>query len=282
MPELPEVETIKNRLQAVVTGKQIIAMEVHHPKSFQGDVSTVIGSSIDQVSRRGKLLSFHLHSNLFLCTHLKMTGQLIYISEDTRVGGGHPSADWVVQLPSRHTRITLTFADQSQLFFNDMRLFGWMKVFTIDQLKTEQSKLGPDIIDPAVTADFLYTKLQRRSVPIKVALMNSQIVAGVGNIYACDALNLARISPFRPANSLSKAETAQLLNATQEVIELGIALQGTTFDGQYVTADGLAGGYQERVLTYGRAGLPCYNCGTRLVKEKLSGRGTYFCAVCQV
>ena len=112
--------------------------------------------------------------------------------------------------------------------------------------------------------------------------MDSSLVGGVGNIYAADALNKAKISPFRPAKSLSKKETSRLLAAARSVIERAIELGGTTFDGHYVNVDGLAGGYQGEALVYGREGEACKNCGAKIQKKKLGGRGTYFCANCQV
>ncbi len=281
MPELPEVETVKRRLAEVLPGKTFADVQILAPKSFIGDVSSVRGAKIIDVSRRSKVLHLHLNTDILLATHLKMTGQLIYLDGDQRVGGGHPTADWTRTLPSNHTRIQYEFTDGSQLFFNDQRLFGWMKVVDQEQLLRMHAKLGPDIIDPVVTPKYFFERLQNRSVPIKVALMDNSIVAGVGNIYACDALNLARISPFRSANSLSFEEVQRLLEATLVVIHRGIDLQGATTDGKYLTVDGMAGGYQEKMLTYKREGLPCYNCGNSIKKVKFRGRGTYYCEACQ-
>lgn len=280
MPELPEVETIKRRLASVLPGKILTRIEVHADKSFGGNPSQLIGKPIQTVSRRAKILEIGF-GEVSLLTHLKMTGQLIYVAGDSRVGGGHPTADWTQELPGKHTRITYHFDDTTKLFFNDMRLFGWMKIMSPAEVVSHYAKLGPDINDSNLTVAYLYEQFQRKSIPIKQALMDPAIVCGVGNIYACDALNLARISPFRPARSLSEIEVAQLFAAAKSVIERGIELQGTTFDGKYVTVDGMAGGYQEEVLAYGREGQPCFNCGSAITKVKLGGRGTYYCGVCQ-
>jgi len=286
MPELPEVETITRRLSQVLPGKVVAAVDVHAEKSFFGKPSQLVNRKIITVSRRAKMLSIELDSThsdtqTFLLTHLKMTGQLIYVAGNERVGGGHPTADWTKDLPSAHTRISYHFTDGTALHFNDMRLFGWMKVLDNQQLQEHYEKLGPDINDSAITDTYLFAQFQRRRVPVKQVLMDPSVVCGVGNIYACDALNLARISPFRAANSLSFAEVSTLLAASQEVIDRGIDLQGTTFDGKYVTVDGMAGGYQEKGLAYSREGQPCYNCGSPIQKVKLGGRGTYYCGVCQ-
>lgn len=284
MPELPEVETITRRLSQVLPGKVVAAVDVYAQKSFLGKPSQLVNKQIIKVSRRAKMLAIEFGASsrqTHLLTHLKMTGQLIYLAGKERVGGGHPTADWTKALPSKHTRISYHFTDGTALHFNDMRLFGWMKVLNDEQLQDHYKDLGPDINDPSITSTYLFSQFQRRRVPIKQVLMDPSVVCGVGNIYACDALNLARISPFRPANSLTLAEASILLTASQEVIDRGIDLQGTTFDGKYVTVDGMAGGYQEQVLAYGREGLACYNCDSPIQKDKLGGRGTYFCGVCQ-
>lgn len=282
MPELPEVETITRRLKQVLPGKKIIDTEVLVDKSFIGSATQLEGKTIKDVVRRAKISSIVFEDNTYLATHLKMTGQLIYVDPQNRLGGGHPTADWVSELPTKHTRIRYRLSDDAELFFNDQRLFGWMKLLTQDEHDELFSAWGPDIIDDSVTTAFLQQKFSRRSIPIKQAIMDNAIVCGVGNIYAADSLNLARISPFRPANLLSEKEITVLLAAMKETIAKAVDMGGTTFDGNYVSIDGFAGGYQDEVLTYGRQGQPCYNCGTLLEKEKIAGRGTYYCPNCQV
>jgi formamidopyrimidine-DNA glycosylase len=229
--------------------------------------------------------------------HLKMTGQLIYIEPsaktDTklsgntklgatiRVGGGHPSADWVQNLPSKHTRVTINFTDGATLFFNDQRVFGWLKLLTTPQLHQEFAKLAPDINDPTLDHQYFYDKIKNRKLKIKQLIMDNSIVAGVGNIYACDALNLARISPEKSAHLLSKADCQKLFNAMQTVIDLGIKLGGATIS-DFAHVDGFAGQYQTQTKVYNRLGQNCYNCNTPIEKKKVAGRGTYFCPSCQV
>ena len=282
MPELPEVETIARKLRLVLPGKTISAIQQFHPKSFVGDVQLVQNRQITEISRRSKLLRIHLSGGQNLVIHLKMTGQLIYVDEQIKVGGGHPTADWVNTLPSKHTRVALQLDPQANLFFNDQRLFGWIQVVD-DQLAQDLAqKYGPDAHQENFTAEYLYPLLQRRSIPIKVALMDNSVVAGVGNIYAAEALNLAQLSPARPAKSLTKNETARLVDASQAVIKRGIELGGTTFDGKYVNTEGMAGKYQSIVRVYGREGQACPNCGGEIKKIKLGGRGSYFCPSCQL
>ncbi len=281
MPELPEVETVVRRLNEVLPGRRFVDLSVYKDKSFGGQREQVVDAGIDQVSRRAKIIRFHLSNGLNLVTHLKMTGQLIYVSDEIRLGGGHPTADWVHDLPARHTRIEYTLDDGAKLFFNDQRIFGWMKIMDDGQWLMVDSKLGPDINSPDLTVDYLADKLKNRSIPIKQAIMNNDIVCGVGNIYACDGLNLAKINPTRESKSLSKGEIGTLVDCLKWVIERGIELGGTTFDGKYVGIDGFAGGYQKELRVYGREGEACPNCGAEISKIKLGGRGTYYCPSCQ-
>jgi len=282
MPELPEVETIVRKLQTVLPGKVIQKIVIFHPKSFIGDQQQLIGLPVVAVTRKAKIIRIHLTRELNLLIHLKMTGQLIYADDHQRLGGGHPTEDWVKELPTKHTRVNICFSDNSQLFFNDQRLFGWVKVQTDQEVADTFAVLAPDINDPQVTAAYLAAKLGKRSQAIKQLIMDTTIVSGVGNIYACDALNLAQIHPERPAKSLSLAEIERLVVATKSVIQQGIELGGTTFDGKYVNVDGLAGNYQSVVRVYGREGQACLHCHGTIVKTKLGGRGTYFCSQCQI
>jgi formamidopyrimidine-DNA glycosylase len=283
MPELPEVETIRRRLAELVVGKTISQVEVLRSRSFQGESAKLIGQKIVAVNRRAKILQLKLANDLTILVHLKMTGQLILVQADgNRVGGGHPTADWTQTLPSSHTRVLITFEDGDKLFFNDQRVFGWLKIADGPEVVRELAKYGPDINDPRLTVTEFGQKLAKTRMPIKLALLNSALVAGLGNIYVCDALNLAEISPIRPANSLSQSEIKRLFKAAQHVIERGIALNGTTFDGKYVDVSGFAGHYQDEAMVYDRENQTCKNCGSLIQKIRLGGRGTYFCAVCQI
>ena len=211
MPELPEVETVRRKLQEILPGKIIQSIEVFHDKSFRGLEKDLLGQEIKEVTRKAKVIRIHLPDNKNLLTHLKMTGQLIYVDEETRAGGGHPTAHWVKDLPSSHTRITYQFADGSKLFFNDQRIFGWMKLLTDEEVLADFAKYGPDVNEDEATAEYLQEKFKNRRIPVKQAIMMNPIMAGLGNIYACDALNIAQLSPFRPAKSLSLEELERLM-----------------------------------------------------------------------
>lgn len=280
MPELPEVETIVRRLQEVLVAKVIADISVFREKSFQGNANKLIGLSILAITRRAKIISIALSNGKFLLIHLKMTGQLIYVDGNTRVGGGHPTDDFVSSLPSTHTRICMNFTDGTTLFFNDMRVFGWWKLVNQHQRDAELNRFAPDVIDPIVTSEYLRQKLATRSTPIKVAIMDSSLVSGVGNIYACDGLFEARLDPRRLAKSLSADQYATLLTSLQTVIHQGISLGGATIK-NYMTIDGLSGGYQHVVRVYGKEGEPCPCCRNPIVRIKQAGRSTFLCERCQ-
>lgn len=280
MPELPEVETIVQRLRNLVVGKTIGEVLVRRSKSFLGDISTLKGQPILELSRRSKLIRFHLPSNQNLLVHLKMTGQLIYVDQTIRVGGGHPTADWVRELPSTFTRVEIPFLERGTLYFNDQRVFGWIRQMSDEYVAHEFAKLGPDANSPDFSFAEFAAQISRRKMPIKPLLMDNSIVAGVGNIYACDALHAARLSPWRPGTSLSPTELRTLYDSTRQVIARGIELKGATIH-SFSHVDGFAGGYQLEARVYGRAGMPCLSCGSIIEKSKLAGRGTYFCPECQ-
>jgi formamidopyrimidine-DNA glycosylase len=280
MPELPEVETVVRRLNEVLPGNVFEEVNVLRDKSFQGNTKDVVGSTINSVSRRAKIISINLDNGLSILVHLKMTGQLIYLSEDGKVGGGHPTSDWIQSLPSNHTRIKTSLTN-GKLFFNDMRVFGWWKVVDDDLRKKEFAKYGPDVNTDDFSLDYFVSKLPRRSVSIKQLVMDNKVVSGVGNIYASEALFLAGIHPQRKASKLTAEETEKLFYLLKEVIDEGIKLGGTTFDGKYVDIYGFSGSYQDKLRVYGQEGKDCLVCGKPIKKIKLGGRGSYYCEECQ-
>lgn len=281
MPELPEVETITNRLKPYLKDKIISKVTQFHKKSFVGNPDEILNTKVLDVTRRAKMIRIQLEKELNLLIHLKMTGQLIYVDDQHRVGGGHPTEDWIQQLPSKHTRTEIDFTDGSKLFFNDQRLFGWIKVMTDDEIKKEWEKYAPDVTSPSFTFEYFSERIQKRSMPIKLLIMDNTIMSGVGNIYACDALNLAQISPFKKANTLSSDQIETLYNAVRSIIQKGIDLGGATTDGKYIDVHGFAGRYQLEARVYDRKGENCLHCGGMILKEKLGGRGTYYCPQCQ-
>ena len=274
MPELPEVESIRRKLNEILSSRQIQSIEVRREKSFLAFPTTgeeILNNIVVQVKRRAKILQIVLDGERDLLIHLKMTGQLIFIDQDgQRAGGGHPSALWVNDLPGKHTRVVFYLTDGSRLFFNDMRVFGWIRSPLKIDVDQEFVNYGPDIDDQNLTVGYLLNAAKRRQIPIKQFIMDNAVICGVGNIYASESLFETGINPTKSAKEITKKEMARST-------ELG----GTTFDGKYVGVDGFAGGFQNELKVYGRDGEPCLECGTLISKIKQGGRGTFYCQSCQ-
>lgn len=281
MPELPEVETIRKQLQEVLPGKEIKLVEVLRPKSFMGDNSKLKGWTVEKIGRKSKVLEIYFKNKAeMLLVHLKMTGQLVYVEGDKRLVGGHPTADWVRELPSKHTRVVISFKDKSKLFFNDMRVFGWIKIVEVKKYLEELRKSVPDVTDREFSYEYFSGILKKSRKPIKLLLMDQEKIGGVGNIYANDALYLSGVQPFRGADSLTERETKNLLASIREVIHKGIRYGGASA-ANYVDTKGLGGTYQDHFLVYKKDGERCGKCGSLIKKMKIGGRGTFYCPICQ-
>ncbi len=271
MPELPEIETVKLQLQKVLVGQKLL----------KSNFPEVTGKTVKEIKRLGKVLLINFDKDLDLGFHFKMTGQLIYIphpnpllnsGEGKRIVGGHPTEDMVAPMPSKHTRAIFNF-DKGTLYFNDQRKFGWIKINPrfVD-------KLGPEPFN--ITPIEFIGRLKNSKRPIKVVIMDQEIISGVGNIYANDALWEAKIHPSTPSNQLTNNQLTILLEKLKLVLREGIKYGGATA-ANYVNLHGLGGHYQEHFRTYNREGLPCLRCKTKIEKIVLGGRGTYYCPICQ-
>lgn len=283
MPELPEVETIARQLNGALKGKTVSDIEVIKERCFHGDAKRIIGWEVESVGRKSKVIEILFSGQEdMIIIHLKMTGQLILVSGKERIAGGHPTVDWVNKLPSSHTRVIIDFSDGSKLFFNDMRMFGWMKLVSKEKYEKEIKKQAPDVVDSHFTEEYFGQVLKKSGRAVKLVLMDQEKIGGVGNIYANDALYLAEIMPDRKANSLSLEETKKLFDAVKKVINLGIKYGGASAaDDKYVNASGLGGKYQEHFLVYQKEGEVCKRCGGKILKTRLGGRGTFYCPGCQ-
>jgi len=286
MPELPEVETIRIGLAKLLPGK--IVKDVWHdwPKSFPNAPADtarfLVGAKVKKVRRRAKVLIIELSTDYSLVVHLKMTGQLVFIGKK-RFGAGHPTGDLVGELPAKATRVVLDFTDGSKLFFNDQRKFGWMRLLPsvevpeIDFFK----KVGPEPLEDDFTIDLFIKQLMRRAKsPIKAALLDQTVVAGIGNIYADESLWAAKIHPATLIGDVSKAKLVLLHDALLKVLRLSIAKGGST-DRNYVSAEGKKGSYLTFAQVFRRQGQPCLRCGTTIEKIRVAGRGTHICPRCQ-
>lgn len=274
MPELPEVEVVKIFLEDKLLGSTITDLEILNHKSFIGDPSEVVGQKIQKFTRIGKQLSIHLSNGKIILVHLKMTGQLI-------IDGfmlGHPTKT----IETKSTRLIFTFSNKTKLFFNDQRKFGWVQVFTAEKLKTFQEHLGLDIFDPNFTSDYLYSQLQRSSRAVKLVLLDQNFFAGIGNIYANDALFLSKIHPSIHAKNISKIQSKNIHKNLILIMQQSILAGGSTMkDNKYVRPDGTFGNNQFSFRVYQRLKEPCLECQTPIKRITLGGRGTFFCPKCQ-
>jgi formamidopyrimidine-DNA glycosylase len=287
MPELPEVETIRVGLARLLPGRRVKAAEHDWPKSFpnpQTDIDRfLIGAEIKAVRRRAKVLLIDLSSGYTLVAHMKMTGQLVFRGPKEKFGAGHPSDSLVGDLPDKSTRVTLDFADGSKLFFNDQRKFGWMrlvptpKVGQLDFFK----KIGPEPLEKGFTAKVLEERAGRRAKSnIKSVLMDQTVLAGVGNIYADEALWGAKLHPAILVKDLGPADFRRLHKELLYVLKLAIEKGGST-DRNYVDASGRKGSYLGFARVFRREGRPCPRCGTDIIKIRVAARGTHICPKCQ-
>lgn len=287
MPELPEVETVRRGLHELVIGRKVKAVVHDTPKSFPNAAADVeeflIGASIIDIRRRAKVLLIDLSTEYTLVIHLKMTGQLVFRAADVAFGAGHPSDSLVGELPDRSTRVTLAFADRSNLYFNDQRKFGWVRLMpTIEVPNIDfMKKVGSEPLEHDFTAEQFRERFVRRAKsPIKAVLLDQTVVAGVGNIYADESLWGAKIHPVRKVSTMTGNEFEMLYHELRDVMNLAIEKGGST-DRNYVNAEGKKGSYMDFARVFRREGLPCPRCGTTIIKFKAAGRGTHICPNCQ-
>lgn len=281
MPELPEVETIARGLQANLAGKQIVGFTVLNEGSFVGAKGEVLGQKIVQIDRRAKVLRISLGSGKYLLFHLKMTGQLIYIDKQKRIAGGHADHDWHAELPNSHTRIIFDFGEGRTLFFNDMRMFGWCKLVSKEEMDTYLSSYGPEPLPHIDMASLRARALRMPRSMIKKFIMDQKVISGIGNIYADETLFASRVHPKRLVGSITDKEWAVLVKNTERILTQAVAMGGTT-DSDYVNADGKKGGMQDYLLVYHHAGEPCPgSCEGTIKRIVVGGRGTHYCPNCQ-
>lgn len=286
MPELPEVETVRIQLQRKVIGKTIDRVEVFHGKSVAHNeqISTTLCQKvIADIDRVGKLLIFSFvdETDLFLLAHLKMTGQFFYVGSDRNiVGGGHSQTATDRTLPGRHTRVAFHFTDHTTLFFNDMRLFGFTKTATAEEVARARAGYGPEPIATDFNAPWFIEKVRTRRTSIKATLLDQSFIAGLGNIYVDEALWRAGVRPSRRADRVTKKEAAAIATAAGDVMRESIAVGGTTFQ-HFVDTGGENGNFSDHLQVFGRHGKICARCGATIKKIRCAGRGTHYCPGCQ-
>ncbi|MCO5217005.1 MAG: bifunctional DNA-formamidopyrimidine glycosylase/DNA-(apurinic or apyrimidinic site) lyase [Thermomicrobiales bacterium] len=275
MPELPEVETVKRILDPLIMGRTIISVEVD--PDFPGvlcgpdgvDASrTLPGLSLQRVSRRGKYLIVGLSDLWHLIVHLRMTGRLLVVDHDT------PAVRF------EHLRMALD--DGNDIRFADQRKFGRVELATIEDVKALDRRLGVEPLTHGLSPYRLQELFRGRKAPVKSAMLNQHLIAGLGNIYVDEALFRAGIHPLTPAGDLNLIQITALVEAIQYVLKLAIRNQGTTF-ANFENPYGEAGGNKSYLRVYGkgRRGEPCPRCGAELERLVIGGRGTVYCPLCQ-
>lgn len=272
MPELPEVETVRRTLADVVTGRKITAVQVFLPRLLKNAAPQVFGHTltgrvITSVARRGKYLRLVLDGDRDLLVHLRMTGSLVYMPAGSAIPG---------------TAHIVFILDTGTLVYCDVRTFGclWLVPKTEKTGIKGYDELGPDATDPAFTIDYAWPLLHKSRRTVKAFLLDQAVVAGLGNIYADEALFAAGIRPSRRCHGVTKRELTALKKAVDDVLAAGIAYGGTTIR-DFVNGSGREGGNSENLAVYGRQGRPCPRCSTKIAYVKQGGRGTHYCPHCQ-
>jgi formamidopyrimidine-DNA glycosylase len=267
MPELPEVETIRAQLAPRLEGRVLSRVEILDPRLTRPyDLFEVMeeleGDRVASVGRRGKYLVLRFESGLALLVHLRMTGSFGFE-------------------PASHERAVFELDDGTRLVYRDVRRFGtWLVLEDAELDPYLSTKNGPEPLGARFTASWLRSRLATRSAPVKAVLLDQRVVAGLGNIYADEALWRARVSPLRPANDLSAEEVGRVHRAVRTALRTGIARQGSTLR-DYATPEGTSGSMQDEFRVYGQDGEPCPRCGTQIAKTRVGGRGTWYCPRCQ-
>jgi formamidopyrimidine-DNA glycosylase len=269
MPELPEVETVRRGLQRSIVGRTIATFDcdtkkmLNHPLPFYR--KTLSGLKVLNVDRRAKMLIIKLTGEWNILAHLKMTGQLIF--------GSHPN---------RFTHATFTFRDKTRLFFNDVRKFGWLRLFKDAELaKQLDHDLGPEPLDHHFTLEVFRRELAKRpNNRVKQFLMDNKNVVGIGNIYSDEICYFARVRPDRRVKSLKEQEVSLLFRGIKNILNEAIKYEGTSIS-DYVNAAGEAGAYTRFLKVYGRYGEQCHKCRGEIKRSRIGGRTSSFCPKCQ-
>ncbi len=278
MPELPEVETIRRILQEVIPGQRIMEVELNRPKMLRGQPSPffragLLGRQILSVERRAKFLLFRLDRNVLL-VHLGMTGQIFACYDQDCLPPTHPL------LPDKHTHLICKLNQDLTLFFRDMRMFGRYQVLNPREESEILSGLGPEPLGSHFSARDLFQKTKHRRISVKAMLLDQRAVAGIGNIYADEALHRAGILPCIRADSLNGGQVQRLHRSIRKVLREAIFSGGTTLS-DYLDPRHRSGSFQWKLQVYGREGQACFTCGSEIQKTVVAQRGTHWCPFCQ-
>lgn len=271
MPELPEVETIRQTLRKKIINKRIIDVDIRYKKIIKTDYASfrknIINQTITEIERKGKYLLIKLN-DYYLISHLRMEGKYFLCDAD--------------KIRNKHDHIVFIFSDNKELRYNDVRKFGTMHLKRKNEVfKGEPlSKLGIEPFEKDFTIEYLKNKLKgKRS--IKNALLDQRVIAGLGNIYVDEVLFLSKLHPETSLDYLNDEDYLNIINASKTVLEKAIKLGGTTIR-SYYSDDGITGRFQNELVVHNQKDKGCINCGDKIIKIKVGGRGTYLCPTCQI
>lgn len=281
MPELPEVETVRMGLERYLVGHKILRVKLNTPKVFTGEARNLLNAKVVAVRRFAKVLSIDLSNGFSIVIHIKLTGQLIYRGVNLK-NPPELSKKIVAGIGGKHTHVIFNLDRDSNLYFNDVRKFGWIKLMKTEEVETSKfiGKLGPEPFKDLTLEKFkeILTKSKR---PIKVVIMDQEKIGGIGNIYANDSLLLSKVHPKKAANSLIDKEVGRLYTNILKVLKRGLDSGGAS-ELSFVHADGSDGNYQRFFVAYGKEGHICPVCKKeKIEKLTVGGRGTYICPNCQ-
>ena len=275
MPELPEVETVRRGLHTIISGFRIVDAQSLHPRAMKSEsiasLASLNGAKITGTNRRGKFMWLTLNRPYVLTAHLGMSGQFL-IHQPNRPKSTHIRAQFQLKKALRNL----------ELVFNDQRTFGWLSIEeTTNNIPTSALHIAPDPFDPSFDIDATMNNYLRRTIKIKTALLNQEIMSGVGNIYADETLWRAKIHPETLTSDLTKKKIATIIETATTVMQEAINQGGTSFDDLYINVNGESGFFEQSLNAYGQEGEPCPRCGTPIKRVSFGQRSSHFCPKCQ-
>jgi formamidopyrimidine-DNA glycosylase len=275
VPELPEVETVRRGLDHLITGYRITEAQNLHPRALKPEsiapLASLVGAKITGTNRRGKFLWLTLNRPYVLVAHLGMSGQFLIHQKD-HPKATHIRAQFQLKKPLRSL----------DLVFNDQRTFGWLSVEeTTNNVPTSAQHIAPDPFDPLFKKQTTINNYLKRNIKIKTALLNQEIMSGVGNIYADETLWRAKIHPETLTSELTPKKVATIIDFATEVMQEAINQGGTSFDDLYINVNGESGFFEQSLAAYGQEDEPCPRCGTPIKRITFGARSSHFCPRCQ-
>lgn len=268
MPELPEVKTVASTLKKELLNKKITNIKIIYPniiKKESLDISLLLNKTLDNIKTKGKFILFY-YNDYILISHLRMEGKYFIKNPDAKI--------------EKHEHIIFTFDNNITLRYHDTRKFGRFELIKKEDLNKNKSisKLGPEPKD--INYDLFYKTIKKRKTPIKTILLNQEIISGLGNIYVNEVLFDSKIDPFKKGINITKDESNRIIDSSIKILEKATKYKGTTIK-SYTSSLGVKGNYQQFLKVHMKGSDPCLNCNNKILNEKINGRSTYYCKVCQ-